>query len=170
MPCGSCVDKLAKKLMLHHRIDMIRAYELAERGVERASPQVLSGKGNPSDYSLACPINICYWNPRTYVCSTLHTCVCPTPLPYSHWVSGACTQTALCDQDTQLDCDAVACNGTCYYDCDAPLVWNPISLQCEVPIVPSGGASQGNFVVAALSAMSVWWHRRRKRKFIATLK
>jgi len=36
MACQSCVDKLARKLLAHHpRLDLIRAFELAERAVER---------------------------------------------------------------------------------------------------------------------------------------
>jgi hypothetical protein len=38
MVCKTCVDKLAEKLIDHHRaqLDLIRAYELAEKGVIRA--------------------------------------------------------------------------------------------------------------------------------------
>ena len=57
-PCCSCIDTLAHKLIEHHKIDLIRAYELAEKGVlrveNRETPQIFSGKGNPSDYSKSC--------------------------------------------------------------------------------------------------------------------
>lgn len=36
MPCCSCVQKLAKRLVENHRIDLIRAHELAEKAIIRA--------------------------------------------------------------------------------------------------------------------------------------
>jgi len=159
MPCLSCVDKLAYKLMSHHKIDMIRAYELAEKGMERYEanlpipPQetqetiIFSGG---SDYSQTC--NNCAKScncdavPSCTLasqCRDLATCVglscCPSPLAHSHQVSNGCTDvtcTYYC-KCTANECDGSAnClpHGTCSYDCDVGYVWNPGTLQCEVPV------------------------------------
>jgi hypothetical protein len=164
MPCGSCVDKLAKKLMEHHRIDMIRAYELAEKGVQRVEnradntvalqPQIVS-LGNPSDYSQACTncgkycgcykVETCV---RSTDCQDVETCsglsCCPSPLPHSHLVANGCGNVS---PSYRCSCRSGACsgsctcnpNGSCTYDCDEGYVWNPTTLQCEpVAVIKAG--------------------------------
>jgi len=121
MPCCSCVEKLAYKLMSRHKIDMIRAYELAEKAVERvenrkSSPAVkpLIKKGNPTDYTQPCTQGTCtavgtcanckYIRPTGYfcvpTCRASGGCGCPAALPNSH-VVGECSVT----------CEALS--GTC---------------------------------------------------------
>lgn len=165
MACLSCVDKLAFKLMSHHKIDMIRAYELAEKGIERAEDRVevqpdriFSGTGNPGDYAkncagtcaqTACP-NYDAGCGTTADCRTdlpcgMGTCTCPAPLANSHQISNSCVCPAAgvgacltCFNNVcTLDHYQCVCGGTCVYDCDAGYVWNPATLVCD--LIPAGG-------------------------------
>jgi len=161
MGCGSCVDKLAKKLMERHRIDMVRAYELAEKAVERVenrdSPNIenaLIKSGNPTDYTQACnssvPNGTCRLGTTctsVSVCRQGFTCptpspICPDPLPNSHLVDNTCAYTksgCVCAYiDSTRTCDgSPSCvkSGLCNYDCDEGYVWNPVTLACELPAV-----------------------------------
>lgn len=197
MPCSSCVDKLAYKLMNHHKIDMIRAYELAEKGVERTEnrpSETFSGTGNPTDYSKTCTAGTCTGSSSGCTkeglpCVTNTNCVggacivsgdcgCPAPLAHSHQISvcsKVCTASGTCAKCVSLFCSPTcgvsSClTGTCGYDCDVGYVWNPATLQCEIPIVPSVGSYNGNLIVVAVSMLSNWIRRRRKHKFIVMLK
>jgi hypothetical protein len=162
MACGNCVDKLARKLMGHHKIDMIRAYELAEKAVERVEDRGVNHKievksGNPTDYTMTCTNGTCSpvmatctkWGyPCTKAsdcvggsCTTSGACGCPAPKSNSHQVSG-CTRTCeaagVCNKCVGLECSpncsVTGCTaGTCGYDCDVGYTWNPVTLQCELP-------------------------------------
>jgi len=164
MACGNCVDKLARKLMGHHKIDMIRAYELAEKAVERVdnrgiqTPIVKSG--NPTDYTKVCTQGTCKDSgiectkaglPCTKntdciggSCQSTGSCGCPAPLANSHQVSG-CTVTCGTSTGTCAKCVAPECAptckvtdcyvGTCGYDCDTGYTWNPVTSTCELAAV-----------------------------------
>jgi len=139
MPCGSCVDKLARKLMSHHKIDLIRAYELAEKGVERVENRNVEVKrGNPSDYSVACePTGTCTCEQVETWCEiTINNCStksCIPPKSHSHVVSSSCAPTYKCGTFANY-CIPCTCKATgyCYYDCDEGYVWNPATQECEV--------------------------------------
>jgi hypothetical protein len=163
MGCCSCVKDLAYKLLEHHKnLDLLRAFELAEKAVERVenrekpqSPQILSGKGNPSDYTQLCVGNCaggacsCYTYTtsctRSAQCYKTNTCAggacdCPDPLPNSHWVSDTCNCVAsgcLCFDLVCIGTCSCGCSGTCWYDCDEGYVWNPVTHQCEIPAPPA---------------------------------
>jgi len=131
--------------MQNHKIDAIRAYELAEKAVERvesrnhAQPKVTIKSGNPTDYTQSCyTYGSCVCRLVVSTC-TLRTsrcaCNCPTPLPNSHQVASHCgTWTFTCGAPTSCPC---TCQGTCNssqvcdYDCDDGYVWNPVTSQCE---------------------------------------
>lgn len=193
MTCGSCIEKLAKRLMEHHKIDMIRAFELAEKGVERAAARnVQLPLDDPYDYTGPCGSahGVCYCFPVGTDCSVTGECenfsrrtcscdACPAPpKAHSHFESTTCTvgtdNTCVCRELTGK-CLAAGycycrCYGLCYYHCDAGYVWNSATQQCEMPVVPSGGSSHGNFVIVAVLAINAWLRRKRKRKFMVTLK
>jgi hypothetical protein len=163
MPCYSCVDKLAHKLMRRHKIDMIIAYELAERGVERVENRSIKTpteieSGNPTDYTQACAggscaassggctkIGVYCLSNVTCVggsCAVSGSCGCPAPLLNSHKVSECsvvCAPTGTCAKCTDNFCTptcGINCaSGTCGYDCDPPYIWNPVTHQCELPAV-----------------------------------
>jgi len=160
MPCGSCIDKLAFKLMRHHKIDMIRAYELAEKGMERVENRAVETpivkSGNPTDYVLPCAQGTCIdsgieCTKAGLPCTTNANCIggscvstgacgCPAPYPNSHQTSG-CTVTCGASTGTCAKCVAPECVptckvtncilGTCGYDCDVGYVWNPVTHLCE---------------------------------------
>jgi hypothetical protein len=120
MACGSCVQKLALTLIDHHRhkLDFIRALELAEKGVERheknkPEPQSLKFEGVRTvteeqmqklsfdpDYSTACtPTGYCACYSSTKICTYPVDCLsiiecdysCPSPpKAHSHFVSETC--------------------------------------------------------------------------------
>lgn len=191
MPCGSCVDKLAVKLMSHHKIDMIRAYELAEKGMERhetktVTKEQIAALGFDPDYSGACTVGgSCACNGSLFPCYTvldcqiLTACTCTCAAPWilnSHYVSGCSKAGTGCSCDTlnNLCRDGRTCTcrciGLCYYSCDAGYVWNPVTLQCDLIPLPIVGGISGNAFVIAVSMLSQWIRRRRKRRFIVTLK
>jgi hypothetical protein len=152
MPCGTCVDKLAHKLVEHHKIDLIRAYELAEKAVERVEGRAIVKveSGNPTDYTMSCIASgSCYCYSSTKTCqsnlaclSTTQSCACSCPSPpiaHSHYVSNTCVSsrshncacnlaTGFCYAGRTCTC---VCSGLCNYDCDSGYVWNPTTQQCE---------------------------------------
>jgi hypothetical protein len=161
MPCGACVEKLALKLMGHHKIDMIRAYELAEKGVERFEarnpqppPQPV---GHMTDYTQPCLLGTCDYvsfsctkeaYPCTIstdcvggACAYTGTCACPTPSKAnSHYVGNTClcSGAGTCVKCVSFECSpqcSSKCYGLCSYDCDTGYVWNPATQQCELPAV-----------------------------------
>jgi len=164
MPCGSCVDKLALKLVLHHKIDLIRAYELAEKGVERVENRVPAEikSGNPTDYTLPCTQGTCTGVDPTTTCTKIGldctvssncvggsckvtgSCGCPAPVAHSTLISNCtitCAPIGTCAKCLFLTCvptctRSTCTNGTCGYDCDEGYVWNPVTLACELPAAP----------------------------------
>jgi len=166
MVCGNCVDKLARRLFQHHKIDMIRAYELAEKAVERVenravpSPEIKSG--NPTDYTQTCTIGTCIKSTTNCakagayceldadcsggVCLAEGTCGCPAPLANSHQISGCsvgCVVSGTCAKCNKVKavcaptCATSCASGTCGYDCDPPRIWNPVTLTCDLIPVPA---------------------------------
>jgi len=153
MPCGDCVDRLARKLVEHHKIDLIRAYELAEKGIERferQKPQETIIFSGGSDYSQTCnncgkycdcyKVETCTLSTQ---CQEVETCsglsCCPNPLAHSHQVSNGCTDVTpayRCSCRTGVCGGSCDCSphGVCTYDCDVGYVWNPATLQCELPV------------------------------------
>ena len=159
--CSSCVDKLAQKLITHHKIDMIYAYELAEKGIERVEnrdlplPKVESG--NPTDYTQTCTqgtcagVNTCLDGTPcttgaqcTGTCSASGSCGCPDPLPNSHLETACdytCNKAGVCAKCVAYECTPTCTlhtdcyNGTCGYNCDPPRIWNPVTLTCDLPAV-----------------------------------
>jgi len=147
MPCGNCVDKFAYKLLSHHpKLDLLRAYELADKAVERVenrdvkTPVIKSG--NPTDYTQSCvKYGSCSCRLVVSACATKAStcaCKCPSALLHSHLVTSHCgTWLPTCGAPTVCPC---SCQGTCSssqvcdYDCDTGYVWNPVTLQCELSI------------------------------------
>lgn len=155
MVCGDCVDKLARKLVEHHKLDLIRAYELAEKGLERYEKnkqeqqiQSLTEREKAAlafdpDYSQSCVCAAGNCSPGIG-CDTPPDCrYCPTgtcPAPsktHSSYVSNTCN----CGMTTGCTCIAYVCGGTvqtcgtaglCYYACDVGYVWNPVTLNCDL--------------------------------------
>lgn len=164
--CCSCVEKLAYGLMTNHKIDMIRAYELAEKGIERyesrkKQPQIVKIKsGNPTDYTQSCtktgspnckaPGTACSGGNPCIIDIGTCACGCPSPLLNSHQVSN-CSAVA----SFSCPCRAVilvclagsctGCAGTCGYDCDVGYVWNgvacvsPVTVKKFFKLKPRGG-------------------------------
>ena len=144
MPCCSCVDKLARKLFEHHKIDLIRAYELAEKGMERhekaetktVTKKEMEALGFDPDYSQICnPVFTCEWDSEHVPkCYKVNLCTCPSPSKsHSHYVSNTCNTPVTCASLTTLStCIKNYCIGSCYYSCDAGYVWNPVTLQCDL--------------------------------------
>ena len=164
--CESCVDKLAKKLMEHHKIDLIRAYELAEKAVERVeqrsevrtvSKEEMVRLGFDPDYSKTCITATGPCSSAGKLCTYLSDCTnsntvcnggCPAALANSTYVSTDCVYKAksFCVNcvgvptkcGSTKKCDTTS--GACYYNCNAGYVWNPDTLQCE--LLPVGIASK----------------------------
>lgn len=140
MVCGACVFKLALRLVRNHKLDWIHALTRAYNGIERyESGQVKQSrvlKGNPSDYTLLCvPGGSCSCHvtgrPPMQWCTpdlpSACTCVCPDPLPNSHWVSGTCPGEPgyNCGSPTSCPCTCLCPWGdTCAYDCDEGYEWD----------------------------------------------
>ena len=158
MPCCSCVDKLAYRLMSNHKIDLIRAYEIAEKGIERheraeaVTKEEMQALGFDPDYSLNCVAGgtcACRTLAESYTCVDPDNCAknnactksCPDPSkPHSHYVSNTCA--------AQMDGSACVCSGTpekcrggtcvcivtglCYYVCDDGYTYNPVTGDCEL--------------------------------------
>jgi hypothetical protein len=168
MPCGSCVDKLARKLMEHFKISETEAYERARKGIERhekaeirtVTKEEMKALGFDPDYSKSC-LPSSYQTitcPDTGVrctenvdCTEISTqsCSCPDPLPNSTYVSNTCSFTvgttcAYCNPSPTLRCRTSGtwkCSGLCYYNCTPPYVWN--GSECVLPtVVPVGGIVQ----------------------------
>lgn len=158
MACGSCVHTLALKLIAHHRnLDFIRAFELAEKAVERVEqrdrdPETRSLTEQEKaelpfdpDYTQACIIG----GSQTSCipddpCDSVDTCSCSCPSPSkanSHYVSDTCAAQGLCRYAggvcTKRGCNCAASTSTpyCYYACDTGYVWNPVTLLCEAVAV-----------------------------------
>jgi len=121
MACGSCVEKLARRLIANHsRLDLIRAFELAEKAVERHEahkPKSVEFRGVRSimkeeeevlgfdpDYSAACSSSgacSCYGltipcaeNPDCLNPNNSCACSCPSPpKAHSHYVNNTCVST-----------------------------------------------------------------------------
>ena len=152
MACFTCIDKLAKKLTSNYKVDLIRAYELAEKAILRvenrkSNPDLSATTGNPSDYSVACTSTA-----KSMICPNGgNECGSPTQCPQgtceppwdcpsppkanSHYVSNTCTAVI---QLTCIRC-VIVCrevgtcvySGNCYYDCDDGFQWNPATQECE---------------------------------------
>jgi hypothetical protein len=163
MPCGSCVDKLARKLMEHHKIDLIRAYELAEKGVERVEnrPSELPKPVDPSDpydYTQAClPCTLIGDCAIGSPCANYQDCQenficspnCPAPsIAHSHLESstcncgkGGCSCRSYKCAGTNMSCSPPT--GVCYYHCDTGYVWNGSEcVLAVVAVIPVGGVVQ----------------------------
>jgi len=183
LTCGDCVDKLARKLLAHHpQLDMIRAYELADKAIERyerTEPLKVELKsGNPTDYTQTCTKT---GSPSCKSTSTDCTstadcrigigtcaCACPAPLPNSHQetpCSVVADYSCLCNLILEK-CrygTCAGCVGTCGYECDAGYVWNPVTLTCDlVPVV--GGSGQSSAALSLLAVALADWLRRKRRK------
>lgn len=195
MVCGTCVEKLAYKLMRNHNVDMIRAFELAEKGVERhetaEAKAVLPIQPLASyDYTLSCEASgvcICYGS--AYDCTASAqcgpddiscTCDCPTPKPHSHSVFSNCTKkpTSNCSCDTVLGvcrdgrtCTCGCLTGTyCGYNCDFGFVWNPVTLQCEAAVVVGVVVSAVQILSFLILTYMQQKRKRRRKSIIATFK
>lgn len=146
MVCSSCVEKLAYKLLSNHpKLDLIRAFELAEKAVERVErvsyPASKPQRAPPADpdYTQPCGCD-CICKDISCTASaqcntgagTEKTCTCPRPsVAHSHYVGNDCvvstwSKTCKCDLVNEVcygDCTCT-CTGNCYYDCDPGYVWN----------------------------------------------
>jgi hypothetical protein len=137
MGCGPCVQNLALQLVANHpKLDLIRAYELADRAIERVEardPKPLTPPAAPLSF---CYTKICGACPAGYCltaadpCSTIVDCEicdppsCPAADPHGHLTTNTCT----CSMDGGCTCVAHKCGGSpgtcrnplgsCYYDCD----------------------------------------------------
>jgi len=155
MVCGGCVQKLALKLLRHHKhLDWIRALELAEKGVERVEKRkVKAGILGKDDYTQDCVgsnppycgIQTC--RPREplgclVASACTGTCNCPEPSdPNSHLVRDGCDCEDCCLNYNITNCPEGCnchCTGTCGYDCDIDYTWNAETQTCDLA-VPSGG-------------------------------
>ena len=158
MVCCSCLHKLAARLMRNHKIDMIRAYELAEKALERYEQRKMrelnekaGALDDPADYTKTtycdCTMDCPDAGKRCFSdsdCSEGYcSCTppaCPEPKPNSHLVSQQVLSSIL---TSCRDCVGTGflkrCRSTgtrryvryCYYDCDEGYVWNPETEQCE---------------------------------------
>lgn len=157
MTCGGCVDKLAFKLVKHHKhLGLIRAFELAEKAVERVEHRKVGvGVVGKDDYTQDCVgathpdycgTQMCL--PREPLGCTIRsacsgTCDCPDPLENSHQVTDGCDCEDCCPNYAIWNCPEgcnCPCVGTCGYDCDDGYEWNPVTEQCEfIAPPPEGG-------------------------------
>lgn len=141
MVCGSCVRNLALKLVTHHKnLDLIKALELAEKGVERVGARKIQpGIYGKDDYTQNC-IGSTPGHPQycgTQTCALLRfcrstsectgTCDCPEALVNSHVVTDGCVCGSCCQNYPAGACPegcSCLCTGTCGYDCDAGYEWD----------------------------------------------
>jgi len=154
MPCCHCVSELAFKLLKHHKkLDLLRAFELADKAVQRVEARTVSKEeeeqlGFDPDYSQSCVLGgnciclmgACVGHEDCYNDSC--TCTCPPPLPNSSYVSDTCVSS-----HSGCQCQIVipplracfdygcscGCNGVCYYNCNPPYVWDAGLGQCVLP-------------------------------------
>jgi hypothetical protein len=164
MPCQSCVDKLAYKLVRNHpKLDLIRARELAEKAVGRVENRVTSlpkrtvvivnGVEVDPDYSLACvKILDCKFNVACAVNSDCGCgevgdcgCDCPAPLPNSHYVSDDCLIFYCVCVKGVCPPTQTQCSGSCNYACDEGYTWN--GSEC-VPTAPAVGYQYSDGLVS----------------------
>ena len=154
MVCSPCTDRLAYKLLGHHKqLDLLRAFELAEKAIERVenrdnkvNVQTQIKSGNPTDYTQACvATGSCYCDFDEPCVTNVDCqigncgCTCPAPLPNSHLVSNTCISSMSGCRCTAHGCTFGSCacrcaTGQCNYDCDSGYVWNPITLQCKLAL------------------------------------
>lgn len=147
MVCGDCVQKLALRLVKNHKLDLIHALTLAQKGMERREKRVGPGVEGKDDYTQNCvgstPSHpeLCgtqscmIWANRfcrsASDCSG--TCVCPDPLENSHQVSSTCSCEDCCGDYPIGTCPEgcnCKCTGSCGYDCDPPYTWDPVLEEC----------------------------------------
>lgn len=143
MTCCNCVEKLALRLVEHHKIDLIYAFELADKGMERHEknqPHSLTTEEKNKltidpDYTQNCAGTTapeCGLTPlgRCGPCSCIEypSCACPAPLAHSHQVTNNCTfGSCSCYAGRPpclVDVESCICGGTCSYACDTGYVWN----------------------------------------------
>lgn len=160
MVCGSCVQKIASRLVRNHRIDWIFALERAMKGLEwheknnKSTAKTITSEdferlGFDPDYSQACNSPIYVRCPKANDACPYdawcpeHTCpsgTCPAALPNSHYVSDDCsgsigTRCQKCLGAPTGTCRAFGTcvyTGNCYYDCDDDYEWDG---EACVPIV-----------------------------------
>jgi hypothetical protein len=150
MVCKSCLEKLAYKLIEHHKhLDLIRAFELAEKAIGRVKvkePEInveatkkwgrVILKGYNPDYTQPCiPVGACSYGWDGEECylisSTCNSTTCPDPLPNSHKISD-CSGSAYC-YFTYRCIGHCGWTGTCGYNCDTDYTWNGSA--CVLPSV-----------------------------------
>lgn len=154
MVCSDCIAKLAMRLVQNHtRLDLILAFELAEKALDRTEKRLSTEKltekqkirtvtneeekalGFDPDYSQDCIAGgtcICYCDMAEGLCyiqANLCSCSCPDPLPNSSYVSDTCYPAAMCGSCPRCPCTCT-CTGLCYYDCDENYEWDPILEEC----------------------------------------
>jgi len=158
MPCCSCRDKLALRLVRNHKIDLIRALEIADKGMERHEKSkeirtVIKEKSVKAlevdpDYSQVCASSKTMSCPNAGVSCVEHagclegTCPsgCPAPKAHSHLVSDGCVSTitvtcVFCLLALPRKCRATGTctyTGNCDYDCDDGYTYNPVTGDCEL--------------------------------------
>jgi len=160
MACYTCLGKLAGRLMRHRGVDMIRAYELASKALERVekraeAPPPQQPEADP-DYTQPCQATgdflcafvICFSDADCPVTSSWCDVACPAPLPNSHLVSHTCIPVVpgcYCLFPDQVCIPRGPCGvtGLCSYDCDPGYVWNG---EACVP-VPAVGYQYSNGLV-----------------------
>ena len=146
--------------MQNHRIDMIRAYELAEKGVERVGLRSLNlppkplPLDDPTDYTQTCTPHgscACYttttacYDPTECVNMDTQTCTCDCPAPskaHSHAESNTCSSrldyTCTCTMGTHKCATgktcACGCNGICNYHCDPGWHWDVATSTCVADV------------------------------------
>jgi len=176
MVCGGCVQKLASKLVRHHKnLDWIRALELAEKGVERVQNRKIGlGVAGKDDYTLTCvgstpgyphycgtqnclavvkPVQMCR---ATSDCTGTCTCSEPT-VEHSHLVRDGCNCGPCCGYYSYAGCPegcSCHCTGTCGYDCDEGYSWN--GEECVLAAQSDSQALSSIFILRnkALKALS----------------
>lgn len=152
MPCASCVQKLALRLVQNHNLEMGRALELARRGMERHERNqrtrplktvehhtdiTLDCVGSTVGYPQYCGTQLCY--PRfplgcTILSACTGTCNCPATPDHAHKTSDDCSCDDCCPNYGSGNCPEgcnCQCTGHCYYDCDVGYALNLVTGNCE---------------------------------------